>query len=46
MTHRCRVLRLGYPAQPFVTAVKAIWQGALTTRDRYHAGGVSEHASR
>ena len=43
LLRRCRVLLLDYPAQPFVTAVKAILQAALTTRDRYHAGAVSEH---
>ena len=29
--------------QPFVTAVKAILQAALRTRDRYHAGTISAH---
>lgn len=43
LLRRCRVLLLDYPAQPFVTAVKAILQAALTTRDRYHAGAVSDH---
>ena len=43
LLRRCRVLLLDYPAQPFVTAVKAILQAALATRDRYHAGGLSDH---
>ena len=43
LLRRCRVLLLDYPAQPFVTAVKAILQAALATRDRYHAGAVSAH---
>jgi transposase len=36
-------LLLDYPAHPFVTVVKAILQAALATRDRYHAGGLSDH---
>ena len=43
LLRRCRILLLEYPEQPFVTAVKAILQAALATRDRYHAGGVSDH---
>jgi transposase len=43
LLRRCRVLLLDYPDQPFVRAVKAILQAALTTRDRYHAGAVSDH---
>ena len=43
LLRRCRVLLLEYPGQPFVTAVKAILQAALATRDRYHAGGLSDH---
>ena len=43
LLRRCRALLLDYPAHPFVTAVKAILQAALATRDRYHAGVVSEH---
>jgi transposase len=43
LLRRCRVLLLDYPEQPFVTAVKALLQAALATRDRYHAGAVSEH---
>jgi len=34
---------LDYREQPFVTAVKAILQAALATRDRYHTGLVSAH---
>lgn len=43
LLRRCRVLLLDYPEQPFVTAVKATLHAALATRDRYHAGGVSDH---
>jgi transposase len=43
LLRRCRVLLLEYPAHPFVTAVKAVLQAALTTRDRYHAHDVSAH---
>jgi transposase len=43
LLRRCRALLLDYPDQPFVTAVKALLQAALATRDRYHAGAVSAH---
>ena len=43
LLRRCRVLLLDYPRQPFVTAVKAILQAALATRDGYHAGDLSAH---
>lgn len=43
LLRRCRILLLDYPEHPFVTAVKAILQAALATRDRYLAGGVSDH---
>jgi transposase len=43
LLRRCRVLLLDYPGQPFVTAVKALLQAALATRDAYHAGTVSAH---
>jgi transposase len=43
LLRRCRALLLDYPAHPFVTAVKAILQAALITRDRYHAGTISDH---
>jgi transposase len=39
----CRRLLLDYPAQPFVAAVKAVLQDALTTRARFVAGDVSAH---
>jgi transposase len=41
LLRRCRVLLLDYPTHPFVTAVKAILQAALATRDRYRGGGIS-----
>jgi transposase len=41
LLRRCRVLLLDYPAQPFVTAVKAVLQAALVTRDRHRRGAVS-----
>ena len=37
----CRRLLLDYPAQPFVTAVKAVLQDALATRARHVAGDIS-----
>jgi len=43
LLRRCRALLLDYPAQPFVTKVKAILQAALATRDRYHDGTISDH---
>jgi transposase len=43
LLRRCRVLLLDYPAQPFVTAVKAVLQAALVTRDRHRVGAVSAH---
>ena len=43
LLRRCRVLLLDYPGQPFVTAVKAILQAALATRNAYHDGAVSAH---
>lgn len=42
--HRtCRRLLLDYPAQPFVTAVKAVLQEALATRARHLRGEMSVH---
>ena len=43
LLRRCRLLLLDYPAQPFVTAVKAVLQAALGARDRYRAGTISAH---
>ena len=43
LLRRCRTLLLDYPAHPFVSAVKAVLQAALATRDRYQAGAVSAH---
>ena len=43
VVRRWRVLLLDFPQPPFVTAVTAIVQAALATRDRSHAGGVSHH---
>lgn len=41
LLRRCRTLLLDDPRQPFVTAVKALLQAALATRDAYRAGTVS-----
>ncbi len=43
LLRRCRVLLLDDPGHPWVTAVKALLQAALATRDAYHVGAVSEH---
>lgn len=43
LLRRCRGLLLDYPGHPFVTAVKAVLQAALTTREAHHAGTVSAH---
>jgi transposase len=43
LLRRCRTLLLDYPDQPLVTAVKAILQCALATRDHYRAGTISAH---
>jgi len=43
LLRRCRVLLLDYPGQPCVTAVKALLQAALATRDAHRAGDVSAH---
>ena len=43
LLRRCRVLLLEYPGHPFVTAVKAVLQAALATRDAHRAGDVSAH---
>jgi transposase len=43
LLRRCRALLLDYPDHPVVTAVKAVLQAALATRDAYHAGTVSAH---
>ena len=43
LLRRCRALLLDLPRQPFVTAVKAILQAALATRDGYHGGTISAH---
>jgi len=43
LLRRCRVLLLDAPDQPFVTAVKAVLQAALATRDAHRAGHVSAH---
>lgn len=34
---------LDYPEQPFVTAVKAVLQAALATRERYRRGTITTH---
>jgi transposase len=41
LLRRCRALLLDVPDHPFVTAVKAILQAALATRDAVQAGTVS-----
>lgn len=41
LLRRCRALLLDQPGQPWVTAVKAVLQAALATRDGAHAGTVS-----
>ncbi|HEX2311388.1 MAG TPA: IS66 family transposase, partial [Vicinamibacterales bacterium] len=43
LLRRCRALLLDVPDHPFVTAVKAILQAALATRDAVQAGTVSVH---
>ena len=43
LLRRCRVLLLDHPGHPFVTAVKAVLQAALATRDGHRAGIVSAH---
>ena len=43
LLRRCRALLVDAPAQPWVTAVKAVLQAALATRDGYRAGTVSAH---
>jgi transposase len=43
LLRRCRVLLLDHPGHPWVTAVKAVLQAALATRDAHHAGTVSAH---
>jgi len=43
LLRRCRVLLLDYPGHPFVTAVKAVLQAALATREHYRTGTISTH---
>jgi len=43
LLRRCRTLLLAAPGQPWVTAVKALLQAALATRDAHHTGTVSAH---
>jgi transposase len=43
LLRRCRALLLDYHDHPLVTAVKAVLQAALATRDAYHAGALSAH---
>lgn len=43
LLRRCRILLLDDPGHRWVTAVKALLQAALATRDAYHAGTVSPH---
>jgi transposase len=41
LLRRCRVLLLDQPGHAWVTAVKAVLQAALATREAYRAGAVS-----
>jgi transposase len=43
LLRRSRALLLDYPDHAWITAVKAILQAALATRDAYHTGAVSAH---
>jgi transposase len=43
LLRRSRALLLDYPDHAWITAVKAILQAALATRDGYHTGAVSAH---
>jgi transposase len=43
LLRRCRRLLLDYPHHPVPTAVKAVLQAALRTRDQHLAGAISLH---
>ena len=43
LLRRCRILLLDTPRQPWVRAVKAVFQSALATRAAHKAGTVSAH---
>jgi transposase len=43
LLRRCRILLLDYLEQPFVTAVKAVLQTGLATRERYRHGTITAH---
>ena len=43
LLRRCRTMRLDHPAHPFAPRVQALLQAALATRDRHHAGHISDH---
>jgi transposase len=43
LLRRCRTMRLDHPAHPFAPQVEALLRAALTTRDHYRAGRVSDH---
>jgi len=42
LLRRCRTMRLDHPTHPFAPRVQALLQAALATRDRHHAGHVSD----
>lgn len=43
LLRRCRTMMLDHPHHPFAPQVDALLRAALATRDRYAAGGVSDH---
>jgi transposase len=43
LLRRCRTMRLDHPAHPFAPQLDALLRAALTTRDQYRAGLMSDH---